>query len=229
LSIKFKFLPLSTIDYADLLSAVIFTYGCNFRCPFCHNPELVLKSNETFLSEKQVLSEIKQRQKLLEAVVVTGGEPLLHKDLFAFIKKLKSFGLKIKLDTNGSFPNRLNYLIQNKLIDYIAMDIKNSLEKYSITTGVNIPTNKIIKTIQIIEDSGLEYEFRTTVIPGFHTKADIANITQLFKKQSKYFIQNFVRSKHIDTSVLPNKGFSKAQLNDFINVAKQNVTNVKIQ
>lgn len=226
---KFKLLPLSTIDYDGFLSSVIFTYGCNFRCPYCHNPELVLKSNEKFLSQAQILPEIRQRQKLIDAVVITGGEPLLHKGIFELIKSLKSLNLKIKLDTNGSFPNELKSLIRGKLIDYIAMDIKNSLKKYPMTTGTKISTNQIIKTINIIKNSDIKHEFRTTVVPGFHTTDDINSITKLINKQSKYFIQNFVRTKHINTAMLPNEGFSQTQLATFRRIANQNVANVKIR
>ena len=202
----------SLLDYPDNISAIIFTQGCNFRCHFCYNPMLVWpkfkvgkfknisSSDNTGEKIKKVYPQfqedglfdfLKQRQKKLNAVVITGGEPTIHKDLPEFIKKIRKLGFKVKLDTNGTNSGMLKNLIDKKLVDYIAMDIKGSLEKYAIITGVQPNLNNIKKSIKIIMQSGLPYEFRTTIVPRLIEKKDIKKIGELIKGAKKWYLQNF--------------------------------------
>ncbi|MEA1963326.1 MAG: anaerobic ribonucleoside-triphosphate reductase activating protein [Patescibacteria group bacterium] len=202
----------SLLDYPNHISAIIFTQGCNFRCHFCYNPMLVWpefkagkfkninSSDNTDEKVKKVYPQfqedglfdfLRKRQKKLDAVVITGGEPTIHKDLPDFIKKIKKLGFKVKLDTNGTNPKMLKSLIDKKLIDYIAMDIKGSLEKYVIITGVKSDLNNIKKSIKIIMDCGLPYEFRTTAAPELIEKEDIKKIGELIAGAKKWYLQNF--------------------------------------
>jgi pyruvate formate lyase activating enzyme len=182
------------IDYPGHISSVVFTRGCNFRCPYCHNPNLVLpeKFGKTY-SEKQIFEYLEKYKKLLQAVCITGGEPTLHNDLHGFILRIKNLGLKVKLDTNGSNPETLKSLIKNKLLDFIAMDIKHlpDFELYNNASGqvLNYELfNNVLKSIEIIKYSGIKHEFRTTVAKGLHTIEQIHELKNRFGQN--YKIQN---------------------------------------
>lgn len=185
----------SLIDYPGNISSVVFTQGCNFRCDYCHNPDLVL--HEKFGScykEEELFAYWQKYQHLLDAVCITGGEPCIHKDLPDFISRIKQLGLKVKLDSNGTNPDMLRYLLNNNLIDSIAMDIKHILdiEYYSKSVGQLLTQqnfNHILKSIKLIEESGIEYEFRTTVAKGLHTIEQIKYLKNKFNLS--YSIQNF--------------------------------------
>ena len=182
----------SLLDYEDKVSCVLFCKPCNFRCPFCHNGTTVLEAN-TFIPFEEVLDYLESRKGLIDAVVVSGGEPTLMPDLKEKITKLKELGFLVKLDTNGTNPKVVKDLFESKLIDYVAMDIKNSFEKYPLTAGViNIDLNKAKETIDYLMNSGIDYEFRTTLIEEFHTEADIEKIGELIKGANKMFLQKFV-------------------------------------
>ena len=190
---------LTLLDYPEKMACTVFTAGCNFRCPFCHNATLVNDiNNEVVFEEYEILDFLNKRQGILEGVCITGGEPLLHDDLTEFIKKVKESGFKVKLDTNGSFPNKLKYLVNNNLIDYVAMDIKNSKEKYSKTIDVkNFDISSIEESINFLLQNNIEYEFRTTGVKEFHNLEDIENISLWIKGANKYFLQNFVDSGNL--------------------------------
>lgn len=209
----------SLIDFPQNTSAIIFTQGCNFKCPFCHNPELVLPSLFTNdYSEDEILTFLKKRKGLLDGVVITGGEPTIQKNLKQFLKKIKKIGFLIKLDTNGSNPDVLKKLINLQLTDYIAMDIKAPYNKYKLLSGIEINTSNIKKSIQIIENSGVSYEFRTTVIPNYLNADDLMDIVSYVKDKPKYKIQNFNPSdKIMDSSLLKFKPYSDKQINNFQN------------
>ncbi len=213
------FQKFSLIDYPQKLSAIIFTSSCCFRCFFCYNPELVLPEQikkQAKISEKEILDFLEQRKGLLQGIVITGGEPLMHKDIDLFLKKIKKLGYSIKLDTNGFNPELLQELIDKNLIDYIAMDIKGPKEKYEQITGVKINIKKIEKSIEIIKNSGIDYEFRTTLIPGFLNKEDILSIARWIKGAKKYYLQNFKPGKTI--SGFKAKPFSDKELIDLLKV-----------
>ena len=218
---------LTLLDFPGNVACILFTPGCNFRCPFCHNSSLV-KSSQPQLTEEEILSFLKKRQGILEGVCITGGEPLIHPDLPEFIKKVKELGYKVKLDTNGSFPLRLKALMDDNLLDYVAMDVKNSFHKYPLTTGVdNINIQDIEESIAILLNSTIPYEFRTTVTNELHTAEDIKSITTLIKGADKYFIQNFV-----DSGDILEEGMHPVAQNEIEKMAKiaQNIVpNTKIR
>lgn len=181
---------LTLIDYPGKLATTVFTVGCSFRCPFCHNPELVdLKLLHNEKSEKEFFDFLKKRKGKLEAVCVTGGEPSIQPDIIDFIKKVKRRGFLVKFDTNGSRPDVLKKLIDARLIDYIAMDIKNSLKKYAKTAGAKIDQERIKLSVELIWNSGIDYEFRTTVVPGLHEEKDFDDIANWLTGSKKYYLQ----------------------------------------
>jgi len=180
----------SLLDYPDRISAIVWTSGCNFRCPFCYNKNLALGTAELFPHD-EILSFLLKRKTLLEGVVISGGEPLLHDDLVDFIKRIKNLRLLVKIDTNGTFPEQLRELLEQQLVDYIAMDVKAPKTKYSQLTGIKIDLSKIEASIDIIKTKAPAYEFKTTFIPGLLTKEDIIEIAQWLKGSDKYFLQQF--------------------------------------
>lgn len=185
------------LDYPGKVACTIFTGGCNFRCPFCHNASLVTKIDDNNISEEEILSYLSKRKGILDGVCVTGGEPLLQNDIIPFLKKIKDIGLLIKLDTNGSRPNVLKQIISLGLVDYIAMDIKNSKEKYALTCGLDDFPDDIETSIDIIMRSGIPYEFRTTVVKELHNKEDIISIGERINGTERYFLQGFIDSGDI--------------------------------
>ena len=203
---------MTLIDYPGKIACTVFTIGCNFFCPFCHNPELVDPEKikkQPIISEKEFFEFLTGRKGMLEGVCITGGEPTLHKDLPGFIKKIKELGFSVKLDTNGSNPEMLKKLIGEKLIDYIAMDIKNSNLK-----------SQISKSVEIIKNSRIDYEFRTTVVPVLHTKEDIIQIAKEISPAKKYFLQQFRPGKNLDKKFEKEKPYSKKELEDFCEAIK---------
>ena len=183
---------LSLLDYDEKLSCVLFAKACNFRCPFCHNGLTVLES-ETYIPFDQIIDFLNSRKGKLDAVVVTGGEPTLMDDIVEKITKIKSMGFLVKLDTNGTRPEVIKELLDNNLLDYIAMDIKNSLAMYPITTGCkSINNEKIIESIKLIQNSGIDYEFRTTLVNEFHSLESIKEMGELVKGSKKLYLQQFV-------------------------------------
>lgn len=186
----------SLVDYPGHVAATLFTSGCNMHCPFCHNKDLVIKSEglESY-TESEIINFLEKRKTKLEGVCITGGEPTLQTDLIFFIEKIKHLGYKIKLDTNGLNPHIIKQLLENKFIDYIAMDIKNSPSKYSLTTGLpDINLDKIEKSINIIKSSQIKYEFRTTVIKEHHNQKDFEEIADWLSGSLKYVLQPYKNS-----------------------------------
>lgn len=184
---------LSLLDFPERVAATVFTGGCDFRCPFCHNAQLVTGVSDTVpISEEEILSFLSTRVGKLDGVCITGGEPLMNKDIGDFIRKIRALGFLVKLDTNGSFPDRLKSLLEEGLLDYVAMDIKNSPDKYAMTVGVpELDLTPLKRSIELIMSSGIEYEFRTTLVRGFHTEKDIEGIGELIRGASRHFLQNF--------------------------------------
>lgn len=211
----------SLLDYPDKISAIVFTQGCNLRCGYCHNPELI----ETKKSDYTGFFEfLKTRKGKLDGVVITGGEPCLQKNLPDFIKEIKSMGFLVKLDTNGTFPNTLNQLLPH--IDYIAMDIKAPLEKYNLITQCNINTDNIKKSIEIIMKSGIEYEFRTTVIKSQLSLNDFYKIGQLLNGAEKYYLQKFIPSKILNQELINETSYTTEEFEQIISILKNHINNV---
>lgn len=181
------------INYPKHLAATVFTGGCNMRCPFCHNGSLVLNpTSQPLIPISEVLSYLQKRSAILEGVCITGGEPTIHKDLPLFIKEIKSMGYKVKLDTNGSNPTVLHQLVEHHLVDYIAMDIKNGLEHYPITTGNTYTDfNLLHDSIQLLLSDQVDYEFRTTVVSELHMEEDIHSIGQLIEGAKVHYLQPY--------------------------------------
>ena len=189
---------LTLLDYPGRMAATVFTGGCNFRCPFCHNKGLVfLNENETEISTDVILDYLEQRKKMLDGVCITGGEPLLHEGLEDFIRQIRERGLQIKLDTNGSRFAKLKDLIEKGLIDYVAMDIKNTKDRYSMTIGLEeYDLGEIEKSVAYLKEGHVDYEFRTTVVKEFHEEADFNEIGKWLKGARRYYLQNFEDQGH---------------------------------
>ena len=206
----------SLLDYPDMISSIVWTVGCNFNCPFCYNTELV-NGTAQIISEELIFNHLKKRKGIIEALVISGGEPFLQKDLEFFCKKIKELNLLIKIDTNGTFPDKLQDLIDKKLVDYISVDIKAPKDKYEKLAGVNIDIKNIQKTIDILQNSRVDYEFKTTFVPKFLTKEDILKIGNWLKGSKKYYLQQFKN----DIPVLSNeiqyiKPYEKHEILDII-------------
>ena len=188
----------SLIDYPEKISSIIFTQGCNFRCGFCYNSSLVIPELFTKpIEEKKIFEFLKKRIDKIEGIVITGGEPTIHEDLSAFIKKIKEMNFLVKLDTNGSNPEMIKKLLKENLLDYIAMDIKAPLIKYEIVTGVKVDPEKIKESIKIIMNSSIEYEFRTTVVKSLLSEKDFEDIGKLVEGCKLYVLQSFMPTETV--------------------------------
>lgn len=186
------FEKLSLVDFPGFTACTVFTGACNMRCPFCHNATLVIDTkNLPIIDETYVFDYLKKRSGIIDGICITGGEPTLHKDLVDFALKCKELGIKVKLDSNGTNPDMLKELIDKKAIDYIAMDIKNSKDKYAITTNASVDMNKIQQSIDLLMQNLIPFEFRTTLVKKFHTIEDIENIAKWIKGAKKYYLQKF--------------------------------------
>ncbi len=181
------------LDYPRHLAATIFFGGCNLRCPFCHNASLVTgAASQPMIPEQEVLSYLAKRKGILEGVCITGGEPTLNPDLIPFITKIKELGLKVKLDTNGTNPQLMKTLVADNLIDYIAMDIKNSKDKYALTAGLSsFSIEPILESVDFLLTSPIDYEFRTTIVKEFHDREDMLSIGEWLSGAQAYFLQSF--------------------------------------
>ena len=193
----------SLVDYPPNIACTIFLGGCNFRCGFCHNPEIVLNRAE-IIKENDFFEFLEERKNILDAVCVTGGEPTIHKYLPEFLMKIKNKGLKIKLDTNGTNPEMLTNIIDNKLVDYVAMDIKGNLEDYEKICACKVDTEAIKKSIEQVKRM-FDYEFRLTVVPGFIDKEGIKKIGELLKGSKRMYLQQFVSTVDLIDFNLQNK------------------------
>jgi len=199
------FQKISLIDYPGKIASIIFTKGCLFRCPYCHNPELVEYEDSAGMDEKYVFDHLEKRRGFIEGVCITGGEPTLHKDLPDFIARIKNLGYEIKLDTNGVTPSMVAELIEKKLVDYIAMDIKHSWDKYGsiarIAPGKEKFLDRCQETFSIIQNSGIPHEWRTTILPGVHNEDDFLKMASYFNDGEKYFLQDISYKKNLDRSL----------------------------
>jgi len=201
---------LSLIDYPGHVGAVLFTQGCNFRCPYCHNPELVDPARfQEPLHKSAVFAFLEKRRGLLDAVTVTGGEPTLHGDLPDFLQSIKNMGFLVKLDTNGSNPSMLETCMEGGLVDYVAMDIKSPMGKYSLCAGVNADTTEILKTIRMIKASQVAHEFRTTLVSPLLTEEDVVSIGSVVGERQKYCLQKYVSGDTLEADFKEGKFFTE--------------------
>ena len=222
------FLKSSLIDYPEKISAIVFTQGCNFRCSFCHNPEL-LNFHSTDFDTEEILKFLSTRKGKLDAVVITGGEPTLQKGLKEFIQEVKNMNFLVKLDTNGSDPDLLQNLIDENLIDYVAMDIKAPLEKYDFITCVNVDKEKIQKSIDILLKNKVDYEFRTTVVKELLAVEDFEKISDLIKGARRYYLQKFVVSKILDKNLENATTYSDEEFAPIVDMLKKKIDFVGVR
>ena len=212
-------MKLTLLDFPGHVACTVFLAGCNFRCPFCHNGSLV-RGGDLDISREELFSFLKKRQGILDGVCITGGEPLMNPDVGELVRDIKSLGYLVKLDTNGSYPERLAELLKEGNIDYVAMDIKNAHDGYRLACGVNIDVEKIKKSVETLKASGVDHEFRTTVVKGIHTKDDVAACAEWVGEGEKYFLQNYKESEDI---IAPDglSAFSEEELLDMLREAQR--------
>lgn len=220
---------LTLLDYPEHTACTVFTAGCNFRCPFCHNASLVVDiPKEAAISEEEFFAFLDKRRGILDGVCVSGGEPLLQPDIELFIKKIKDMGFAVKLDTNGSFPNKLKMLVENGLVDYVAMDIKNCPESYAITAGSDmLDMVAIQESVVYLKKGYVPYEFRTTVVKNYHFKESFERIGQWIQGTEKYYLQNFVDSG--DLIGKKTRGCSADEMRAFLEVVQQYVPGASLR
>lgn len=221
------FIKTTLSDWDGKVACMAFVPGCNFFCPFCHNPDMA-HGDEAIVDENEILDYIKENSDFLDGVVISGGEPTLNKDLYVFLKKIKKLGLAVKLDTNGSVPDIIDDLIGAKLVDYVAMDVKAPLraEKYDVATGGYCDVTKIKESIRIIMGSGIDYEFRTTVFPKAVSIEDVAEIAESLRGAKRYCIQQFRPNVTMDPEAGKVEPYSQKQLREMHNAAKPFVKKV---
>lgn len=210
------------LDFPGHVAATVFTGGCNFRCPFCHNSDLLGNDTSSAYSEEEVLAFLGKRRGILEGIAITGGEPTLQPDLKDFILKARELGYRIKLDTNGYRPDILKELCEDGLVDYVAMDIKTSRERYSIVAGIpSVDMKKIEESVSFLKGGTVPYEFRTTVVKELHTADDFEKIGLWLEGSSQYFLQNFVDSENVLNPVY--SSCTKEELLAFLEIVKPHV------
>ncbi len=211
------------IDYPEKIACIVFTQGCNFRCGYCHNPEL-FENKEPVLSVPAFFEFLNKRKGKLDGVVITGGEPTLHgKDLIEFIKEVKSLGFLVKLDTNGTHPDVLQELLNENLLDYIAMDIKAPLAKYKTITRTDIDTKIIKKSIDIIMNSGVDYEFRTTIVKSQLSVEDLRQIGELIQGAKRYYMQKFLATKILDETLMSEESYTDEEFKNLRTILEEYV------
>ncbi len=219
---------LTLLDFPQVVSCIVFTHGCNFRCPFCHNSTLVEGDFNEEIAPQEIFDFLKKRKGLLDGVVITGGEPLVQPDIRDFVEELKKMDYLVKLDTNGTNPNMLKELVEAKLIDYVAMDVKNSLEEYPKATGVSGLLDKVTESKDFLLKGTVPYEFRTTVVKGIHTKESLVSLAKWIRGAEQYFLQQYKDSG----SILNPQGlssFSEAEMKEFLSEILPIIPTAKIK
>jgi len=212
----------SLIDFPNRIASVLFTPGCNLRCPFCHNWQIVVDPKPPFLQEEAALKILESRKKFVDAVVVTGGEPTMHKEMPRFLKKLKAKGFSVKLDTNGFYPKVLEECLPH--VDYVALDVKTSLEKYPRLGAKDV--SPLLQTIEILKTGKVEYEFRTTVVPSFVDAEDLPKIAELAKGAKTFAFQQFIPEDTLDKTFQTVKPYPPEHITKFADTLKGYVGNV---
>lgn len=220
---------LTLLDYPGQVACTVFTAGCNFRCPFCHNASLVIDTyhNEN-IPEGEVFAFLKKRQGILDGVCVSGGEPLIQHGIIKFLERIKELGYAVKLDTNGSFPDKLERAVEEGLVDYVAMDIKNSRENYGRTVGiVDYDIQNIQKSVNFLLSDRVPYEFRTTVVREFHQRSDFEAIAEWIRGAQRYYLQQFVDSGDLIRGGL--HGYNRDIMEQALAIVKKSVTLAEIR
>ena len=233
ISIK-GFQEVSLLDWDGKIASILFLPGCNFRCPFCHSPSLVTGHNELEDIPFEIIQEyLKKRRDWVDAVVITGGEPTIHEDIFELIYALKALSYSVKLDSNGTNPEALREIIKQRLIDYFAIDIKapftNGCSQYNKAAGVNVDIESIAESVKLVISSGIDHEFRTTAVPGIIGRSQIMEIARSLNGAKKYCIQQFVTRETLDPSYLNIKPYQKEELERLALLAGEHLNNVKVR
>lgn len=220
---------LTLLDFPEHMACTVFTGGCNFRCPFCHNAGLVTATDyESVINENEFFDFLKKRQGILDGVCITGGEPTLQPDLENFILKIRALGYAVKLDTNGFLPDRLISLADRGLIDYVAMDIKSSPKGYSLATGIkDFDIAPIKRSVEFLLKGNIKFEFRTTVVRELHTEQDILDIAKWLKGSEQYYLQKFEDSGNLITNGL--HGYDENEMRTLLNLLKTYLPNAQIR
>lgn len=221
------FTGVSLINYREKICSVVYTSPCNFKCPFCHNPALV-SSNPATIDEKAVLDDISSRRNFIDAVAITGGEPAVQDDLLDFMMRIKEMNLLVKLDTNGYSPKVLKAALKMNALDHVSMDIKAAPEKYHQACGMPVDMEKIGQSIKLILDSGVDYDFRTTAVPGLTEKEDFHSIGRMIKGAKVHYVQQFSNENTLDKRYSKIRPFSEAALDEFAGIMKKHVKEVRI-
>ena len=219
-------MKLTLLDFPGHVACTVFLAGCNFRCPFCHNGSLV-RGGDIEISREELFAFLKKRQGVLDGVCVTGGEPLMNPDIAELVRGIKELGFLVKLDTNGFYPHKLKELLDLKLIDYVAMDIKNSKEKYSLICGTDVDTAKISKSISLLINGNIPYEFRTTVVKEFHTPQDIEDMSRWIVGAGRYFLQSFKDSGDIISDGL--SAYTPEEMRSLLDIARKNIPSTELR
>lgn len=219
---------MTLLDFPGKVACTVFLGGCDMRCPFCHNWELVDASAQAIMDENELFRFLGGRIGLLDGVAFTGGEPLMRNDLMDVIKRIRDMGFKIKLDTNGNHPDRLRSLVDAGLIDYVAMDVKNSPERYGETIGLpGFDISRIKESIDYLMNCGTDYEFRTTVVKQFHDEDSFKGIAELIKGAEKYYLQGFVDRETVPYAGL--EGYTKEEMEKFLDIVSPYVKSAEIR
>lgn len=223
------FQKMTLLDYPGKVACTMFTAGCNLRCPFCHNAFLVTKVDQTpAWDEAELLAYLEKRQGVLDGVCISGGEPLLHDNVLEWMRRIRQYDLAIKLDTNGTYPERLRTAVEEGLVDYVAMDIKNSREKYPVTVGVpHFDVKPVEESVTYLMSGAVDYEFRTTVVAEFHTLDDMENIGQWIRGAKRYFLQSFVDSGELISQNV--HGVDEASMKALQRIAQKYVKKVELR
>ena len=225
------FIKTTLLDWDGMVACTVYLAGCNFRCPYCHNGPMVIDPDGAErIDENYVLRYVDDNSDFIDGVVVSGGEPLANSDLSELLKKIKALGVKVKLDTNGSFPDRLDDLIGANLVDMVAMDVKSSLnDRYNNAAGVVVDTASIRKSIDLIINSGVDHEFRTTAVPVYVKEDDIREISKIIKGSKRYRIHQFRNKVTMDDSLSVLDPYPESVLMEMAEIAKEYVKDVKIR
>lgn len=213
---------LTLLDYPEKTACTVFTWGCNLRCPFCHNAPLVVTPPERLIDPEEIYAFLRKRRGILDGVCVTGGEPLLQDDLLGFLRPIKEMGFLIKLDTNGTLPEKLTEAADSGLIDMVAMDVKNCPEKYAVTAGAQRPCVEAVnRSVRFLLRGGVPYEFRTTVVENYHTEADMESIARWLAGAEHYYLQQFEDSGALIESGL--RGCSERTMRRYLEIVRERI------
>ena len=231
-NLKYGLQKMTLLDFPGKVACTVFSCGCNFRCPFCHNAGLVLPDTDRsmLMDQTEILAFLRKRQGLLDGVCLTGGEPLLFEENLAFLREIKALGYAVKLDTNGAFPERLKQAVTDGLADYVAMDIKNAPDSYAETAGLRVDMERIRESVDFLRSGAVPYEFRTTVVLPYHTEERMESIGKWIVGTEKYFLQQY-KAENVDLLGDPAtmRPAEKAQLETFLAIVRKYVPGAELR